>query len=105
MSSSNGCGEPSNTRRSILKPMNLSRRPGPHLSDTSSSTILGVHIHDLTARPPIRSTLTNCLYPGQLNQARQESTYTTDSTVQRTGATSETQRLYPDRTDDRGGDH
>ena len=26
--------------------------------------------------------------PGQLNQARQESTYTTDSTVQRTGATS-----------------
>ena len=80
--------EPSSTRRCTSKPMNLSRRPGPHLSDTSLSTILGVHIHDLTARPPIRSTLTNCLYPGQLNQARQESTYTTDSTVQRTGATS-----------------
>ena len=50
--------------------------------------MLGVHTYDLTARHPIRSTLTNCLYSGQLNQARQESTYTTDSTVQRTGATS-----------------
>jgi len=88
MSSSNGCGEPSSTRRSTLKPMNLSRRPGPHLSDTSLSTILGVHIHDLTARHPIRSTLSNCLYPGQLNPASQESTYTTDSTVQKTRATS-----------------
>ena len=88
MSSSNGCGEPSSTRGCTSKHMNLSVRPGPHSDDTSSSTILGVQIHDLTTRHPIMSTLTNCLYPRQLNQSKQESTYTTDSTVQRTGATS-----------------
>src|SRR5690606_19360058 len=88
MSSSKGCGDRSNTKRSISTPTSRFRRHAPALAGIWHSIMADAHIHLLTGKHPIRSTsISRSQYRSRHDQRRKPLSKTSE-TVQTNRATS-----------------
>ena len=87
MSSSNGCGAASNTRRCICGPTTASARPALRSAITWTFTMDGARIRALTERHRIEPTSPRCPSAWQPNLGR-DSTYRRGNIVQTTGTSS-----------------